>query len=410
VGDARDRQILIAGAFVRAAAVGFVGVALGLHLREDGLDGREVALVVAAGLGGAALAATIVTLVGDRLPRRVWLSGACLLGAAGGVGLAFAGGLVPAICAAFAGMVNGAGRDRGLAPIVDQAALPATTDDAGRTRAFAYYAFGQDVGHAAGALAAGLPLAIARAATVDPASCLRGGLFVYSAALAVLAFLYARLSPAIEPAAPSSDAAAAAAAVVAPLSPATRRVTARISALFAIDAVGGGFLTSTLLTLMFVDRFHVGAGVVAVLFAASRILNAFSHLGAAWLARRIGLVRTMVFTHLPSSLLLLTVPFAPTFWLAALLFLLREGLVEMDVPTRQSYVMAVVAPAERTRVAGITQLVRLLGWALGPLIAALLGGDLVTAVILGATLKITYDLLLFAAFQANRPPEEVPPT
>ena len=136
------------------------------------------------------------------------------------------------------------------------------------------------------------------------------------------------------------------------------------------------------------------------------MLNALSHLGAAWLARRIGLVRTMVFTHLPSSLLLLTVPFAPSFAVAAVLFLLREGLVEMDVPTRQSYVMAVVGAEERTRVAGVTQLVRLLGWALGPLGAALVGGDLVTAVVVGAGLKIVYDLALYIAFIRLPPPEE----
>jgi hypothetical protein len=358
-----------------AAAVGFIGVALGLHLRVDGLDEGEVALVVAAGLGGAALAASAVTLVGDRLPRRVWLVGR-----------------VPA-------RGGGRHRARGGERARAGAGRGVPRDDAGRTRAFAYYAFGQDVGHAVGALAAGLPLAIAGAATLDPAQCLRGGLVAYSVAFGALALVYTRLASAIEPA-------TLRAAVAAPLSPATRIVTARISALFAIDALGGGFLTTTMLTLMFVERFHVGAGTVAVLFAASRVLNALSHLGAAWLARRIGLVRTMVFTHLPSSLLLLTVPFAPSFWIAAVLFLLREGLVEMDVPTRQSYVMAVVGADERTRVAGITQLVRLLGWALGPLGAAVIGGDLVTAVVIGATLKIAYDLLLYLAFQSVRPPEE----
>ncbi len=394
----RDRRLLIAGAFVRATAIGFIGVALGLHLQARGLDGRDIALVVAAGLGGAAVAAAAVTLVGDRLPRRVWLCGSCVLAAGGGLALAFATGIWPAAVAAFLGMVNGAGRDRGLAPIVDQAALPATTDDAGRTRVFAFYAFAQDLGHAAGALAAGLPLALSQVADLDPALCLRGGLVAYAVAIAALGVAYLGLSAAVESVPRSQEAR--------PLSPATRRVTVRISALFAVDALGGGFLTTTMLTLMFVDRFAASATTIAVLFAGARVLNAFSHLGAAWLARRIGLVRTMVFTHLPSSLLLLTVPFAPSFAVAAVLFLLREGLVEMDVPTRQSYVMAVVAADERTRVAGITQLVRLLGWALGPLVAALIGGDLVIAVVIGAGLKIGYDIALYAAFRAVWPPEE----
>jgi MFS family permease len=137
-------------------------------------------------------------------------------------------------------------------------------------------------------------------------------------------------------------------------------------------------------------------------------MNAGSHLAAAWLARRIGLVNTMVFTHLPSSLLLMTVAFAPTFEVAALLFLLREGLVEMDVPTRQSYVLAVVEPAERTLASGITNLVRLAAWAVAPLLAGVLSGALSLHVplLVGAAMKIVYDLLLWRAFRAVRPPEE----
>jgi MFS family permease len=384
-----DRTILTVGAFVRAAAVGFVGVVLGLHLAARGLDAPAIGAVVAAGLAGAALAALAVTVIGDRVGRRAWLIGASGLAALGGAGVAFVSGAWALGAAAFLGMVNGMGRDRGAAPIVEQAALPATTDDAGRTRAFAILALAQDIGHAAGALLASLP-----------GRHLVGGMAAYAAVMAALVPWYARLSRAVDPAATT--------AAPAPLSPATRRTVAKISGLFLLDALGGGFLSSALLTLFFVGRFDATATEIAVLFAASRVLNALSHLGAAWLARRIGLVRTMVFTHLPSSLLLVTVAFAPSFEIAALLFLLREGLVEMDVPTRQSYVMAVVAPAERTRVAGITQLVRLAGWAIGPLVAgALMGRDaLLAPLVVAAALKITYDLLLYAAFRAVTPPEE----
>ena len=140
----------------------------------------------------------------------------------------------------------------------------------------------------------------------------------------------------------------------------------------------------------------------------ARVANAFSHLGAAWLAKRIGLVNTMVFTHIPSSLLLLTVPFAPTFWVAAVLFLLREGLVEMDVPTRQSYVMAVVRPEERTIASGVTGLVRMGAWAAAPGIAGLLIKTVTQAapLFIGAGLKIVYDLTLYFAFRNVKPPEE----
>jgi uncharacterized paraquat-inducible protein A len=213
------------------------------------------------------------------------------------------------------------------------------------------------------------------------------------------AVLYVYLSPAVEvPAARTKTV----------VSPQTRRILFRISSLFAVDALAGGFLVSSLLSYFFYRRFGVAEGAVAVLFFAARTLNAFSHLGAAWLAKRIGLVKTMVFTHIPSSVFLLTVPFAPSFPVAAALFLLREGLVEMDVPTRQSYVMAVVRPEERTVASGVTHLVRVGAWAVAPSFAGALmqGVSLGVPIMIGAGMKIAYDLLLYAAFRKAKPPEE----
>lgn len=394
----RDRAILVAAAFVRAAAVGFVAVVFGLHLAARGFDAAEVSVVVGAGLGGAAAAALAVTVLGDRLSPRTWLWSTSALAAVGGAAVAWLEQPALVVAAAFVGMVNGMGRDRGVATIVEHAALPATTDDAGRTRTFAIYSLAQDVGHGAGALAAGLPSLVGGALGTPPPIQLEAAMWAHAAVWLVLALGYRALSPALAARAPRQSLV---------LRPESRTIVSRISALFLLDALGGGFLSGTLVTVFLVDRFAVGAGTVAVLFAAARVLNALSHLGAAWLARRIGLVRTMVFTHLPSSLLLITVAIAPSFPVAAVLFLLREGLVEMDVPTRSSYVMAVVAPDERTRVAGITQLVRLLGWAAGPLLAGAIAGDrLAIALIVGAGLKMTYDVLLYLAFRQVRPPEE----
>jgi predicted MFS family arabinose efflux permease len=192
------------------------------------------------------------------------------------------------------------------------------------------------------------------------------------------------------------------------LSAHSRRILWKISSLFAIDSLAGGFLTAALLAFFFYERFGVSEGVVGALFFGARVANAFSHLGAAWLARRIGLVNTMVFTHIPSSLLLATVPFAPSFPVAAALFLLREGLVEMDVPTRQSYVMAVVRTEERTVASGVTHLVRLGAWAVAPTFAGALmqGTSLATPLLIGAAMKIAYDLMLWVSFRGQRPPEE----
>ena len=185
-------------------------------------------------------------------------------------------------------------------------------------------------------------------------------------------------------------------------------IVRRIAFLFLIDAIGGGFLGSALLSYFFAQQFAVSAATLALLFAAGRSLAAFSHLGAAWLAARIGLVNTMVWTHVPSSLILFTIGVAPDFTIAAVLFLVREALNEMDVPTRQSYVMAVVQPEERLATAGVTNLVRACGWAIAPVFAGLLmqTGSLAAPLYCGASLKILYDVLLWRDFRRLKPPEE----
>jgi MFS family permease len=394
-----DRRLVLAAAFLRALATGMVGVLIGLFLARRGFDAAEIGLVVAAGLAGGAIAALAVTLFADRVGRRRTLVLVSVLGAAGGLGVVSGNELGVIVAAACVGMVNGMGRDRGAALIIDQVVLPATASDAERTRAFAWYNVVQDAGHALGGLAAGASALVHRVTGIDETAATRSMLVGYSGVLLVTALLYARLSPAVEraKAAPKSA-----------LSPETRRVLWRISSLFAFDSLAGGFLTAALLSLFFFERFGVSEGAVGLLFFGARVANAFSHLGAAWLARRIGLVNTMVFTHIPSSLLLVTVAFAPNFPVAALLFLLREGLVEMDVPTRQSYVMAVVRPEERTFASGVTHLVRLGAWAVAPAFAGLLmrGSSLAIPLYVGAAMKITYDILLFAAFRRHRPPEE----
>lgn len=395
----RDRTILLAGAFLRALATGMIGVLIGIHLARQGLGPAAIGSVVSAGLAGAAVAGALVTLRGDRFGRRRALIALSILGGAGGLVVAFASDAWVVGAAAFLGMLNGMGRDRGASSILDQAVLPATATDQGRTAAFAAYNVLQDLGHALGALAAGIP-ALLRAA--DPAltevGALRSAVGIYAVLLASTAVLYARLTPAVEVPATKGPA----------LSPESKRVLTRISALFALDAIGGGFLVSALVAYFFYERFGVDERVTGLLFFAARVANAGSHVAAAWLAKRIGLVNTMVFTHIPSSLLLLTVPFAPTFPIAAILFLLRESLVEMDVPTRQSYVMAVVAPHERTAASGVTSLVRLGGWAVAPGFAgmAMAGASIGAPLIVGASMKIVYDVLLYAAFRRLPPPEE----
>jgi MFS family permease len=373
-------------------------VLLGIYLASLALDADAIGVVIGLGLAGAACGTLLVTFFSDRFGRRKTLFVVTALSVGGALLLAISVTPVTLGIAAFLGMVNGMGRDRGAALVVEQSVLPATVDDSRRTLAFAQYNVIQDIGHAAGSLLAAAPALLQRFTALDAAHSLKASVFVY-AVLSLLPLLaYLRLSDRVEvPRVPR-----------APVSPATRKVLFKLSGLFAIDAIGGGFLTTALLAYFFYERFGVGIEVVSVLFFVARIANALSHFAAAWLARRIGLVNTMVFTHIPSSILLLTVPFMPTFPVAAALFLLRESLVEMDVPTRQSYVMAVVRPEERTFASGVTHLVRMAGWAVAPAIAGLLmtGTSLAAPLVVGASLKIFYDFVLWRAFRKLRPPEE----
>jgi MFS family permease len=395
----RDRNIIYAGAFVRSLATSLIGVLLGIYLAKLRFDPAEVGLVVGVGLAGAAVAALGVTLAGDRLGRRRALIALAVLGALGAVVAAFSSHLIVLAAAAFIGMLNGMGRDRGASSVLDQAILPATTGHQQRTLGFAWYNVLQDAGHALGALLAGTPVLLRHWLELEELASLRFMVVGYALLLLLTAAIYARLSNAVE---------APVHARAVPLSEASRRGLWKISALFGLDSLGGGFLTSSLLSFFFLQRFDATEGVVGVLFFGARIANAASHLGAAWLAKHIGLVKTMVFTHIPSSILLVTVAYAPSFPVAAVLFLLREGLVEMDVPTRQSYVMAMVRSEERTFASGITNLVRLGGWALAPSFAGLLmqGASLAAPLFVGAGMKIAYDLLLYRAFRRTKPPEE----
>jgi len=401
-GSVRDRRLFYAAAFLRATGAKYSAVVLAFFLSTTEID----AWVASAGLAGVALATLLVTTAGRRLSPRAVILGSGVLGAAGAVALSFATSSAVAAVACFVGMVNAMGRDRTASLAVESALLPSTASDRERTRTFAWHAVWQDTGNALGGLLAGVAPAVCAAALGGGTSSGDGGDRVamgIAGAFALAAVVpYLFVSPHLAAPQRKPDA---------PLSPESRRILVRICALFGLDGLGGGFLATTLLSYFFLKRFDMSKEAVGLLTAAGAVLNAVSHLGAAWLARRIGLVRTMVFTHLPSSLLLASVPFAPSFGVAAVLYLLREGLVEMDVPTRQSYVMAVLRPEERTTAAGATLLVRLFSYVVGPLVAAplLASEHLAVPLWIGAGAKVVYDLLLWRSFRRLRPPEELGP-
>lgn len=395
-----DRRVVFAAGFLRAMANGLIGVVAGIYLAKLGHAPAAFGLVLAAGIAGTAVAAAGVTFWGDRFGRRRGLVAVAIASAAGGAVIAAASDLAVLAVAAFVGMMNSLGKDRAAALALEQAILPGTVDDAGRTRVFAWYNVAQDIGHAVGAALAAVPELLRVAGLAEELGSLRVAVAMYAALWLAAAVIYARLGPAAE--VRRDDGARLV------VSPRSRRILWRMSGLFALDSFAGGFLGSAIFAYFFYAQFGVAEGVIAALFVGARIMNAFSHLGAAWLARRIGLINTMVFTHTPSSLLLLTIPLTDSFALAAVLFLLREGLSEMDVPTRQSYLMAVVRPEERTFAGGVTNLARMAARAVAPVVAggAMQGIALWTPLVAAAAMKITYDWLLFAAFRKVKPPEE----
>ena len=395
----RDRRIVFAASFMRAVANGLVGVVAGIYLAELGFDPAAWGVILGTGVAGTAVGAAGVMFWGDRIGRKRWLIGLGILAAAGGLVFAFSSQMVVLGTAAFLGMLNSLGKDRAAALAIEQAILPSTGAEGDRTRAFAWYNVIQDIGHALGAGLAVLPTALRDFAGVDALHSLRAAVIVYAALYAVTAVLYLYLSRAAE---------APTAAIRVEVTPQSKSILWKMSFLFALDSFAGGFQGSALFAYFFHAQFGASEATIGLLFVGARIMNAFSHLGAAWLAERIGLVNTMVFTHTPSSILTFTIPFTGSFEVAAILFLLREGLSEMDVPTRQSYLMAVVRPEERTFAGGVTNLARMIARAVAPMFA----GTAMQTVALGApimaaaTMKIVYDALLYVAFRKVKPPEE----
>jgi MFS family permease len=398
-----DLVLINAAAFLRSLSIGLTGVVLGLYLARGGFSPAGIGLVIGAGLAGSALATVIVTLRADHLGRRRTLTVLSLLTAAGGVGLALAPHLALLLAVAFLGMINGMGTDRSASFALEQAMIPGLVSHERRTWTLARYNLVLDAAGALGALAAAFPLWMEHSLGLSLQSAYRLLFFGYGAANLVTALFYAFLSSAVEVHSPQDSAPPRQI-----ITPATKKVIGKITALFSIDAFGGGFLTDALVAYWFFRRFGATEAKLGALFFAIRLLNAGSHLAAAWLARRIGLVNTMVFTHLPSSVFLIAVPFAPTLQVAVVLLLLREALVEMDVPTRQSYIAAVVQPFERTFAAGATNLARNLFWALGSSFSGFVmrGLSFGAPLVIGGSLKIAYDVLLYRSFRSVRPPEE----
>ena len=396
-GATRDSRLLITARGIRAFGDGCVSILLPVWLRSLGFSGIEIGAITTATLLGSAAATLTIGLIANRQPRRLMLAGACIAMLLTSVGFAAIERFWPLLLVAFAGTLNPSSGDVSVFLPLEQSLLPQTGTDRIRTRLFARYGLVASLSGAFGALSAGLPSLLHRY-DIAESTTIRMMLLGYGL-LAVLAWLcYRQLSPAIEP--PPN----------APPQPLreSRSVVLRLAALFSLDTFASGFIVQSMLALWLFENFNLSTATTGTIFFWVGLLSAGSFPIAARLGARFGLVNTMVFTHLPAAALLVIIPFMPNLELAIACLLLRSALSQMDVPVRNSYVMAVVTPAERPAAASLTAVPRSLASAAGPLMAGYLL-SLTTfgwPLLIAGSIKMLYDVLLLRMFAAVRPPEE----
>ena len=400
-GTSADALRVLAARGVRAFGDGFVALLLPVYLADLGFSAFAIGAIVTSTLIGTALLTLWVGWVANRHSRRLLLLVSAMLMAATGGGFALITSFWPLLVIAFVGTMNPTSGDASIFVPLEQTVLTQTIAARQRTALFARYSVIGSLATALGVLAAALPdfitvwIQCSRPAAVQ----LMFGLY---AVLGLIAFvLYRPLSPAVE---------LAEEAPRAPLRQ-SKRLVYGMAVLFGMDSLGTGFLVQSLLALWLYQAFHISLTTAAAILFWSSLCSAASYLVAVPIAERIGLINTMVFTHLPSNILLILIPFAPDLATAITLLLARSALSQMDVPTRASYVMAVVEPEERPAAASLTAVPKTFAWAAGSMISGYLltlstfGWPLVT----GGVIKAVYDILLLIKFRKVRPPEEAAP-
>ena len=385
-------------------AYGLLSVVLVLYLSELGFNELVIGGLLSLTLIGDSVISLIMTTTADRFGRkRILIFGASLMLFAGTL-FAFATSLPLLLIAAIAGVVSPSGHEVGPFLAVEQAALSQTLPDNRRTRIFGWYNLAGSLATALGALTGGGLSGILQKLGTTSLNSYRAVVLVYAALGVILFLMFMRLSSVIEAPTPNS----------APLQTRfglhrSRGIVFKLCSLFGLDAFAGGFVIQSIVAYWFHIRFGVEPTTLGAIFFGANILAAISALAAARVAARIGLINTMVFTHLPSNILLMLVPLMPNLSLAIGVFLLRFSISQMDVPTRQSYTMAVVASDERSAAAGVTGIARTVGASLSPALAGLLMSNpalMATPFFVAGALKVVYDLLLYGNFRSLRAPEE----
>jgi len=401
--EQRDIVILFATRIARLFAYGFLSVVLALYLVGVGLSGEQVGVLFTLTLAGDAAVSLLITTSADRLGRRKMLIIGTLLMIAAGAVFLMTHNFILLIIAAIIGVISPSGNEIGPFLSIEQAALSQLVTDRQRTRVFAWYNLVGSFATATGALSGGWIAQGLQHSGWSHTGSYRAVLAGYATIGVVLLLLFLTLSRSVE--APRIEQPVARTLGLHK----SRGIVFRLSAFFAADAFAGGLIIQSMIAYWFHLRFRIDAGTIGTIFFGANVLAGVSALLAVRIARKIGLLRTMVFTHIPSNILLILVPLMPTLPLAIGVLLARFSISQMDVPTRQSYTMAVVAPDERSAASGVTAIARSVGAALSPSLTGIFFASSVLLVLpffLSGGIKIIYDLALLATFSKVTPPEE----
>jgi MFS family permease len=405
----RDGYLLFVTRFLRLFAYGSLSVVLVFYLIGLGLSSSQTGLLLTLTLAGDTVISLYLTTRADRVGRRRMLIAGAILMAAAGLAFACTKNLVLLIIAGTIGVISPSGNEVGPFLSIEQAALSHVVPNRSRTEVFAWYTLAGSLATAMGAFFAGMITRVLQKTAMTPVGMYRVVVVLYALVAVVLTGLFLRLSPAAESRSPDEASAQQRSMKSFFGIGRSHRVVVKLSSLFALDSFAGGFVVQSFAAYWFYLRFGVNPATLGVIFFWANIFAGISALLAARLAARWGLINTMVVTHLPSNILLILVPLMPSLWLAVVVLLLRFSISQMDVPTRQSYLMAVVSKEERSAAAGIAGVARTTGAAVSPLFVGFMFArpSWVNAPFFFAgTLKILYDLLLYKEFVALRPPEE----
>jgi MFS family permease len=404
-----DGRLLFLTRMVRLFAYGFLAVVLVLYLDLIGLSAKKIGVLLTCTLLGDTIVSLWITTSADRIGRRRMLVVGAGLMLFAGMLFVMTNNFVLLLIAATIGVISPSGNEVGPFLPIEQAALTQSIPKEHRTSVFAWYNLAGSLATAMGALFGGVLAQVLVGTGLKPVDSYRVILFLYAATGVLLGALFMRLSPAAEvPLArevPASNSILSSSFGL----HRSRRIVLKLSALFALDAFGGGFVIQSIVAYWFHLRFGLQPALLGSIFFGANILAGISALTAARVASRIGLINTMVFTHIPSNILLMLVPLMPNAPLAITVLLLRFSISQMDVPTRQSYTMAVVSPDELSAAAGVTGVARTTGAALSPLFAGMLISNAAlwnVPFYLAGGLKVLYDLLLYRNFRSVKPPEE----